>query len=102
MQIYEIIEHFKQQDPIGLPLIPLPDPADIPDINQTVSTAKLQMFKPKLYGVSKFRIQNFDFEIKEMKAKCGILFESLIMKGDYQLTAFMMKSRGLSISLNFH
>lgn len=25
-QIYEIIEHFKQEDPIGLP-VPLPDPA---------------------------------------------------------------------------
>lgn len=25
-QIYEMIEHFKQQDPIGLPLVPLPDP----------------------------------------------------------------------------
>lgn len=25
-QIYEIIEHFKQEDPVGLPLVPLPDP----------------------------------------------------------------------------
>lgn len=25
-QIYELIEHFKQEDPVGLPLVPLPDP----------------------------------------------------------------------------
>ena len=25
-QIYEIIEHFKQDDPVGLPVVPLPDP----------------------------------------------------------------------------
>jgi hypothetical protein len=25
-QIYQLIEHFKQDDPVGLPLVPLPDP----------------------------------------------------------------------------
>lgn len=25
-QIYVLIEYFKQEDPVGLPLVPLPDP----------------------------------------------------------------------------
>lgn len=37
-QIYMLIEHFKQEDPVGLPLVPLPDP--------TVRILKIHFFSP--------------------------------------------------------
>lgn len=46
-QIYEIIEHFKQLDPIGLPLIPLPDPTVIKKTFNSISFYKIdfRMFR---------------------------------------------------------
>lgn len=67
---------------------------DVPDVNQRVSMANLQMRKVKLSGISKFRIKFVSTEIKEMVAKCGIAFDALEVKGDYVLSTFMSSSKG--------
>ena len=54
----------------------------------------LKMTKVKLYGISQFRIRYISTEIKDMEAKCGILFETLILKGEYSLSSFVSRSKG--------
>ena len=100
-QIFEIIEHFKQDDPVGLPVVPLEDPADVPDVDQSISMATLQMRNAKLSGISKFRIKYVTTEVKEMEAKCGIFFDSLLLTGDYTLRSFVSRSKGLSLFFKF-
>lgn len=57
--------------------------------------ANLQMRKVKLSGISKFRIKFVSTEIKDMVAKCGIAFDTLILTGDYVLSMpFMSSSKG--------
>jgi hypothetical protein len=29
MQIFQLIEHYKKEDPIGLPVVPIPDPLKV-------------------------------------------------------------------------
>ncbi|CRL00047.1 CLUMA_CG013335, isoform A [Clunio marinus] len=93
-QIYQIIEFYKQEDPVGLPLIPLKDPMNVDDIEQSISMTKLRMTKTKLSGITKFRITYIETQVKDLKAKCGILFEQLTLKGDYVLSSFMSRSKG--------
>lgn len=101
-QIYEIIEHFKQEDPVGLPVVPLTDPTDVPDVDQSISMANLQMRNAKLSGISKFRIKYITTEVKEMEAKCGIFFDSLLLTGDYSLRSFVSRSKGLFSFSSLH
>lgn len=74
--------------------MPLPDPTDVPDINQKVSVATLQMKKARLHGISQFRIKFVSIEVTNMIAKCGIVFETLKLVGDYSLSSFMTSSKG--------
>lgn len=93
-RIYAIIEHFKQDDPVGLPLLPLPDPTDVPEIQQSISGTKLVMTKVKLSGISQFRIQYVTIEANSNVARCGIIFDTLKLQGDYTLHAFISRSKG--------
>lgn len=67
VQVYQVIEHFKQVDPVGLPMLPLPDPMPVPNIKQGFSMGTMQMTNVSLYGTSQFRIKHVRTEIKEMK-----------------------------------
>lgn len=67
----------------------------VPDIAQSISMANLKMTNISLHGISKFRIKYVTTEIKDMKAKMQIEFDALIIKGSYQLSSFMSRSKGL-------
>lgn len=56
--------------------------------------ANMVMTKVQLYGISKFRIVKVSTEIKELKANCGIFFDTLMMKGDYSLSSLFTRSKG--------
>jgi Haemolymph juvenile hormone binding protein (JHBP) len=69
----------------------------VPDIAQSISMANLKMTNVNLFGISKFRIKYVTTEIKEMKAKMQIEFDSLVLKADYQLSSFMSRSKGPAV-----
>lgn len=94
-QIFAIIEHFKDPDPIGLP-VPIPDPIEVNQtVEQSLSVGKMIMRDIKAYGVSKFRIQNVTVEMdRRMEATCGLLFETITAVGNYSLSSFFTKSNG--------
>lgn len=94
-KVYDIIEHFKSDDPVGLPALEIPDPVSIPDVQQTLNIGKLSMTKVKAHGISQFRIQNVTVELdKKMEATCGLLFETLKLEGNYSLSSFLARSNG--------
>lgn len=41
--IMTILEHYKQDDPLGIPGAPIPDPMPIPDMKKSFSMARLNM-----------------------------------------------------------
>lgn len=67
-QIEGLLEHYKQEDPVGVPGAPIPDPMDVPDMAKSLGMANLNMLKVKAYGLSKFRISTVDVDFKKMKA----------------------------------
>ncbi|CAH1716546.1 unnamed protein product [Chironomus riparius] len=94
-KVYDIIEHFKDDNPVGLPALEIPDPVSIPDVQQTLNIGKLSMTKVKAHGISKFRVQNVTVEVdKRMEATCGLLFETLRLEGNYSLSSFLARSNG--------
>ncbi|CAO1299965.1 unnamed protein product [Diamesa hyperborea] len=94
VQVYQVIEHFKQIDPVGLPMLPLPDPMPVPNIKQGFSMGTMQMTNVSLYGTSQFRIKHVRTEVKEMKADCGIQLDSLTLNGSYTLSSLFTRSQG--------
>lgn len=94
MQILQLIEHYKKEDPIGLPVVPIPDPLKVPDLKKSVSLTTLSLMNSSVYGISQFRIKHFKTNLKEMKVDCGIQIDVLYMIGNYTLSAFFSKSNG--------
>lgn len=66
-QLFAVLDHFKQEDPVGFPGAPIPDPMEVPDMRKSVGMGTLSMMKVKAYGLSKFRIDSIKADLKEMK-----------------------------------
>lgn len=84
-QILQILEHYKQEDPIGLPGAPVPDPMEIPDMKQSFSVATMNFKNTNVYGLSKFRIEHIRSNLADMKVKnfCNQFLQSKIFQGRY-------------------
>uniref|UniRef100_A0A336KI47 CSON005147 protein n=1 Tax=Culicoides sonorensis TaxID=179676 RepID=A0A336KI47_CULSO len=93
-QIFAMIEHYKQTDPIGLPGVPIPDPMALPDIKQSFSLSTLNMQKVMSHGLSKFRIKHIKTDLKELQVKAGVQIDQLVLVGNYTLSTFVTKSNG--------
>lgn len=66
--ILDVLEHFKQPDPIGVPGASIPDPYGVPDMKQTLTFGTTLNFKnTAVYGISKFRIKYINAEIGAME-----------------------------------
>lgn len=66
-QLFAILEHYKQEDPIGFPGAPIPDPMEVPDMRKSIGMGTLSMMKVKAYGLSQFRIDSVKADLKEMR-----------------------------------
>lgn len=66
-QIMQILEHYKQDDPVGLPNVPVPDPMLIPDMKHSFSVATMNFKNASVHGLSSFRIQKMESNIPEME-----------------------------------
>ncbi|XP_035795337.1 uncharacterized protein LOC118468549 [Anopheles albimanus] len=93
-QLFEIIELYKQEDPVGLPGATIPDPMRIPDIRQSVSIATIYMTKMEVYGMSKFRIRYFHTELNSMAVQSQIAIENIEVKGSYTMNALFNRADG--------
>lgn len=68
-QLYAVLDHYKQEDPVGLPGAHVPDPLDVPDIKKNLGVATLNMFNVKSYGLSKFRIVSVKADLNAMTVR---------------------------------
>ncbi|XP_017047513.1 uncharacterized protein LOC108092443 [Drosophila ficusphila] len=93
-QVEALLEHFKQEDPKGLPGVPVPDPLEVPDVKKSMGMANLDMKKVNAYGLSKFRIDKMNLDLKEMKFNGGLQLDQMLVKGQYTLSSFFSKANG--------
>uniref|UniRef100_W8BJW5 Uncharacterized protein n=1 Tax=Ceratitis capitata TaxID=7213 RepID=W8BJW5_CERCA len=93
-QLFAVLDHFKQEDPVGFPGAPIPDPMEVPDMRKSVGMGTLSMMKVKAYGLSKFRIDSIKADLKEMKVEAGIQLDEMNVKGMYTLSALFTRANG--------
>lgn len=66
-QILAILEHYKQEDPVGIPGAKIPDPKAIPDMKHSFSVAVMNFKNMNVYGLSKFKIAYVKSEVASME-----------------------------------
>ena len=66
-QIRAILKHYQQDDPVGLPGAPIPDPMSVPDMKQSFSMYTMNFREIQVYNLSKFRIKHIKSELALMQ-----------------------------------
>lgn len=99
-QIYSLIDHFKQDDPVGVPF-PVPDPMEIPKTEQKVLGATLKLDPVFLHGISRFRIERAAVELdKVLQGSCRLSIEEVMVDGNYSLKYLLGRSNGEDLNFN--
>lgn len=92
--VLKILEHYKQDDPVGIPGAPVPDPLSIPPLAHEISMAKMNFNNVKLYGLSKFRIHHAKVDITAMKVETALTIKVLDVVGNYTIRSWMSSAKG--------
>ncbi|CAL7946502.1 unnamed protein product [Xylocopa violacea] len=92
--IREILKHYQQEDPIGLPGAPIPDPMPVPDMKHSFSMYIMNFKQVNVYGLSKFRLVNVESELALMQVSVSLNIESLDIRGLYTLSSWLSRSAG--------
>ncbi|XP_071440573.1 uncharacterized protein [Hetaerina americana] len=93
-QVRAILEHYKQDDPVGIPGAKIPDPMPIPDQKQSLSLGVLYFRNISVLGLSKFRVQHVHTDLAEMQLTVWLTLDTLDIVGLYTLSTFLRSSRG--------
>ncbi|XP_049814745.1 uncharacterized protein LOC126262276 [Schistocerca nitens] len=93
-QVLALLDHFRQEDPKGLPGAPVPDPMDIPDNTKSFTGARITLKESKVYGLSQFRIEHVRTNLKDTQMSVGVSIEKLEVVGRYTLRAWLSGSHG--------
>lgn len=93
-KVFEIIEHYKQPDPVGIPGAPIPDPMILPDMKQSFSVGTMNFKNQKLYGLKNFRIRHIVADINAMKVESSLTIALLTVEGNYTLSSWFSRSKG--------
>ncbi|KAL6443286.1 hypothetical protein ACFW04_002883 [Cataglyphis niger] len=93
-QIRAILKHYQQDDPIGLPGAPIPDPMPVPDMKHSFSMYTMNFKQVNVYGLSKFRIEHVESELARMQVSVAVRIDSLDIRGLYTLASWLSRSAG--------
>lgn len=66
-QVRLILNHYKQEDPVGLPGAPVSDPMPIPDMKHSFTYATMHFMSAQVHGLSRFRIQHIKSNLAAMQ-----------------------------------
>jgi hypothetical protein len=66
-QVRLILNHYKQEDPVGLPGAPVSDPMPIPDMKHSFTYATMHFKSAHVHGLSRFRIQHIKSDLAALK-----------------------------------
>lgn len=73
--MYALLEHYKQEDPIGIPGVPIPDPMPVPDTKKSLTFGtNLEMTNSFAYGLSKFRLKYLKTDLKALMVSVQLIF----------------------------
>ena len=86
-QVLAIVDHFKQEDPVGIPGAPVPDPMVVPEIKHSFSVGNMKMRNVSIFGLSKFRIKYSKIDLNSMRATAIVHLDKMHMEGTYTLSA---------------
>jgi hypothetical protein len=92
--ILRILDHYKQEDPVGIPGAPVPDPLSIPPLAHSFSVGKMTFKNVQLFGLSKFRIPHVKADVTAMKVEAALTIKSLLVRGNYTLSSMFFSSHG--------
>ncbi|XP_017888169.2 uncharacterized protein LOC108629805, partial [Ceratina calcarata] len=92
--IRAILKHYQQDDPIGLPGAPIPDPMPVPDMKHSFSMYTMNFKHVNVYGLSKFRIVHVESELALMQVAVALSIETLDIRGLYTLSSWLSRSAG--------
>ncbi|XP_071561700.1 uncharacterized protein [Temnothorax nylanderi] len=93
-QIRAILKHYQQDDPVGLPGAPIPDPMPVPDMKHSFSMYTMNFKEISVYGLSKFRIEHVESELARMQVSVAVRIDSLDIRGLYTLASWLSRSAG--------
>lgn len=66
-KVSAILDHYKSEDPVGMPGAPIPDPMPIPEMKTSLALGTLTMKDQSVYGLSKFRIESVYSNLADME-----------------------------------
>ncbi|KAL1449080.1 hypothetical protein WDU94_000315 [Cyamophila willieti] len=89
-RVRSIIEHYQQEDPVGLPDTRIPDPLPVPDLQK----GGMSFDHMQVYGLSQFRIVKVHADVPAMEITMGFLITKLEILGNYTLRQFWSSSHG--------
>ncbi|XP_076635481.1 uncharacterized protein LOC143348770 [Colletes latitarsis] len=92
--IRAILKHYQQDDPVGLPGAPVPDPMPVPDMKHSFSMYTMTFKQVNVYGLSKFRIVHMESELSLMQVSVALSIETLDIRGLYTLSSWLSRSAG--------
>ncbi|XP_046441973.1 uncharacterized protein LOC124192617 [Daphnia pulex] len=93
-RIRQLLEHYKQDDPLGIPGVPIPDPMPIPDFEGDFPAAKIKFSEAELQQLSQFRINYVRTDLKDLKVWIGMTFDTLQVVGRYRMSSWFSTSSG--------
>ncbi|XP_077289233.1 uncharacterized protein LOC143913375 [Arctopsyche grandis] len=93
-QILKILEHYKQEDPVGVPGAEIPDPMPIPKMKHSFPAATMTFNDVNVYGLSKFRIMYVKSEISAMEVNAALKIKNLQVIGNYTMSTWISRSQG--------
>ncbi|CAH2011812.1 unnamed protein product [Acanthoscelides obtectus] len=92
--IMSILEHYKQEDPVGLPGAPIPDPMDIPEFSHSFSVGRMNFKNVKMYGLKRFKIDHISVDVNALKVEAELVIDKLDVRGNYTLSTWLSRSAG--------
>ncbi|XP_054010122.1 uncharacterized protein LOC128893298 [Hylaeus anthracinus] len=92
--IRAILKHYQQDDPVGLPGAPIPDPMPVPDMKHSFSMYTMNFKQINVYGLSKFRIVRMESELALMQVSVALSIQALDIRGLYTLSSWLSRSAG--------
>ncbi|KAF5308934.1 hypothetical protein FQR65_LT00016 [Abscondita terminalis] len=92
--VHALLEHYKKEDPVGMPGVPIPDPLDIPPMSHSFSVGKMHFENVKLHGLSKFRIDHVTADLAKMQVEAALRIDIMYVLGNYTLSTWLSRSEG--------
>ncbi|KAK7868843.1 hypothetical protein R5R35_014172 [Gryllus longicercus] len=93
-QLRALIAHYQQEDPVGIPGAPVPDPMPVPDSTRSVAFATVTVNNASVYGLSRFRVDRVMLDLANLSASISVRLEHLDLEGAYGIRYFLTNSKG--------